>query len=98
MSPVCIIRRVKGLASDTKSDATQVLHWDEVVPFVLFAIRETIQESLGFRPADLVFGHTQRGPLKILKALILSPTPSSALKNVLDYVSKMQERLHAACA
>ena len=35
------------------------------VPFVLFAIRETIQESLGFSPADLVFGHTPRGPLKV---------------------------------
>uniref|UniRef100_A0A673Y3Q0 ribonuclease H n=1 Tax=Salmo trutta TaxID=8032 RepID=A0A673Y3Q0_SALTR len=77
---------------DTSTD------WDEGVPFVLFAIRETIQESLGFSPADLVFGHTPRGPLKVLKEHILSPTPSSAPKNVLDYVSKMRERLHAACA
>ncbi|CDQ63631.1 unnamed protein product [Oncorhynchus mykiss] len=72
--------------------------WDEGVPFVLFAIRETIQESLGFSPADLVFGHTPRGPLKVLKEHILYPTPSSAPKNVLEYVSKMRERLHAACA
>uniref|UniRef100_A0A8K9UAB6 Gypsy retrotransposon integrase-like protein 1 n=1 Tax=Oncorhynchus mykiss TaxID=8022 RepID=A0A8K9UAB6_ONCMY len=77
---------------DTSTD------WDEGVPFVLFAIRETIQESLGFSPADLVFGHTPRGPLKVLKEHILSPTPSSAPKNVLEYVSKMRDRLHAACA
>ncbi|CDQ98863.1 unnamed protein product, partial [Oncorhynchus mykiss] len=77
---------------DTSTD------WDEGVPFVLFAIRETIQESLGFSPADLVFGHTPRGPLKVLKEHILSPTPSSAPKNVLEYVSKMRERLHTACA
>ena len=70
--------------------------WDEGVPFVLFAIRETVQESLGFSPADLVFGHTPRGPLKVLKEQILSPVPGSVPKNVLDYVSQMRERLHAA--
>ena len=68
------------------------------MPFVLFAIRETIQEPLGFSLADLVFGHTPQGPLKVLKEHILSPTLSSAPKNVLDYVSKMRERLHATCA
>lgn len=71
--------------------------WDEGVPFVLFAVRETVQESLGFSPADLVFGHTPRGPLMVLKEHILSPTPATAPRNVLEYVSAMRERLHAAC-
>ncbi len=31
---------------------------------LMFAIRETTQESIGFAPADLVFGHTVRGPLR----------------------------------
>lgn len=39
-------------------------HWDEGVPFVLFAAREAVQESLGFSPAELVFGHMTRSPLK----------------------------------
>ena len=38
--------------------------WDEGVPLALFAVREVVQESLGFSPAELVFGHTVRGPLK----------------------------------
>lgn len=41
--------------------------WDEQIPFLLFAVRDTIQESLGFSPAELVFGHAVRGPLKILQ-------------------------------
>lgn len=78
---------------DTQKD------WDEGVPLVLFAIRETVQESLGFSPAELVFGHTVRGPLKVLKEQILaSNSVGSADKNVLDYVSQMRERLHDACA
>lgn len=41
--------------------------WEEGVPWLLFASREAVQESLGFSPADLVFGHTIRGPLTLLK-------------------------------
>lgn len=32
--------------------------WDDGVPLALFAVREIVQESLGFSPAELVFGHT----------------------------------------
>ncbi|CAI5669654.1 unnamed protein product [Oreochromis niloticus] len=46
--------------------------WDEGVPFVLFAIRDAKQESLGVSPATLVFGHDVRGPLKVLKEKFLS--------------------------
>ncbi len=70
--------------------------WDEGVPLVLFGIRETVQESLGFSPADLVFGHTVRGPLKILKEGMLSEG-TSPKENILDYVSRFRERLHTAC-
>ncbi|CAM4600561.1 unnamed protein product [Leuciscus chuanchicus] len=71
--------------------------WDEGVPLLLFAIREAVQESLGFSPAELVFGHTVRGPLKMLKEDLMSFESSPSL-NVLDYVSKFRERLHKACS
>ena len=45
--------------------------WDDGVPLALFAVREAVQESLGFSPAELVFGHTVRGPLKVLKDSII---------------------------
>lgn len=70
--------------------------WDEGIPLVLFAIRETVQESLGFSPAELVFGHTVRGPLKILKDKMLETNSESETKN-LDYVSRFRKRLHEAC-
>ncbi len=55
-----------------------------------------MQESLGFSSAKLVFGHTVRCPLKMLKESILS-SDSSLKINVLDYVSTFRERLHKAC-
>ncbi|XP_067261173.1 uncharacterized protein [Chanodichthys erythropterus] len=71
--------------------------WDEGIPLLLFAVREAVQDSLGFSPADLVFGHTVRGPLKMLKEDLLSCEPSTKIP-VLDYVSKFRERLHKACS
>lgn len=70
-------------------------HWDEGIPFLVFAAREAVQESLGFSPAALVFGHTPRGPLKSLQERFLAPAQPAPV-NVLDFVSKFRERLHRA--
>ena len=51
---------------DTEKDC------DEGTHLLLFAVRESVQESLGFSPFELVFGHTVRGPLKLLKEKFLS--------------------------
>lgn len=50
----------------------------------MLTAREAVQESLGFSPAELVFGHTPRGPLKTLhdKFLMSGTAPE---KNVLDF-------------
>lgn len=56
---------------DTEKD------WDEGVHLLLFAARESVQESLGFSPFELVFGHTMRGPLKLLKEKFISSSNES---------------------
>ncbi|XP_077977779.1 uncharacterized protein LOC144433347 [Glandiceps talaboti] len=68
--------------------------WDEGVHLVLFAARETVQESLGFSPFELVFGHSVRGPLKLLQEKWLCEESEI---NLLDYVSGFKERLTRAC-
>lgn len=47
--------------------------WDDGVPRILFATRGTVQVSLGFSPAEPVFGHEVMGPLKILKEHLVMP-------------------------
>lgn len=71
--------------------------WYLGTPLVLFAVREAVQDSLGFCPADLVFGHSVRGQLKMLKEDMLS-VETSVKTDVLDYVSKFCKRLHQACS
>uniref|UniRef100_A0A3Q2CRI2 ribonuclease H n=1 Tax=Cyprinodon variegatus TaxID=28743 RepID=A0A3Q2CRI2_CYPVA len=68
--------------------------WDEGVHLQLFAIREVVQESLGFSPSDLVFAHTVRGPLRLLKEKWLCEKSD---QNLLDYVSNFRLKLSRAC-
>ncbi len=53
-----------------------------------------MQESLGFSPAELVFGHVVRGPLKLLSEQLLAehPTPMT----IPDYIQSLRQRLQHA--
>ncbi|XP_072182296.1 uncharacterized protein [Diadema setosum] len=66
--------------------------WDKGIPFLLFAAREVPNESTGFSPFELVFGHEPRGPLKVVKEQLLSDEEDKD-SNALDYVSMFRERL-----
>ena len=67
---------------------------DEGIHCILVAARESVQESLGFRPFELDFGHTVRGPLKLLKDKLLSSSSESI--NLLQYVSDFRTKLFRA--
>ena len=68
--------------------------WDVGVPLLLFAVRDSTQESLGFSPFQLVFGHKVRGPLKLIKEKWLDTNEQTDL---LSYVMSFKERLTEAC-
>lgn len=50
--------------------------WDKYLNALLFAYRDIPQESLGFSPCKLLYGHTVRGPMKILKELWTKEIPN----------------------
>ena len=56
--------------------------WDKGIPFLLYATRDSPNESTGFTPFELVYGHEVRGPET----------------NLLDYVLNFKERLSKACS
>ena len=66
--------------------------WDRYVPLLLFCTRDTVQESLGFSPFQLVFGHKVRGPLSVLKSQCLNDSQAqNLLERVEDYHAKLKE-------
>ena len=52
---------IKKFTSRNKRD------WDEYLPYLLFAYREVPQESTGFSPFELLYGHRVRGPLDVIR-------------------------------
>lgn len=68
--------------------------WDKGLPFMFFAISDAKQESLGFSPAKLVFGHSVNGPLKVLQEYYMSS--SVPKNNVLNFVSQFRALLPRA--
>ena len=79
---------IRSYCFDTEKD------WDDGIHLLLFVVRESFQESLGFSPVELEFGHTVLGPLKLLKETFLSNDDSSL--NLLQYVSDFKDRLSKA--
>ncbi len=72
--------------------------WDVAMPFLLFAIRDSVNETTGFSPFELVYGHQVRGPLKMVKEQLLpSALPTDAPSGVLQYVESFKDWLHTAC-
>ena len=66
--------------------------WDEALPYVLFAIRETPNESLGVSPFELLYGRKVRGPLKVIKDQLLNNT-TNQLVTVTQYLDKLKDTL-----
>ena len=77
------------LCFDTEKD------WDEGIHLLLFVVRKYVQESLGFSRFELVFGHTVREPLKLLKEKILLDDDNSL--NILQYMSDFKNRISKVC-
>ena len=67
--------------------------WAKNLPFLLFAIRSAPNDSLGFSPFQLIFGHQVRGPLEVLGEVLQGGEKGV---NMLNWVSDSREKLFAA--
>ncbi|KAJ8382770.1 hypothetical protein SKAU_G00035480 [Synaphobranchus kaupii] len=67
--------------------------WDVAMPFLLFAIRDAVNESTGFSPFELVYGHEVRSPLRMVKERLVT---CQVKGDVLQYVATFKARLGAA--
>ena len=70
--------------------------WDKLLPYLLFAYREVPQDSTGFSPYELLYGHSVRGPLDILRESWEASSRSnesvvSMVLSVRDKMSQMTE-------
>ena len=74
--------------------AEQKKDWDSGLPFVLFAARSAVQESLGFSPFELVYGRTVRGPLQIAKERWVEQGKAS--EDTVTYMDRLKKNISDA--
>ena len=78
---------IKAYCTETGSE------WDDCIDLLLFSVRDSVQESLGYSPFQLIYGHVPRGPLKVLKECWLNEDKNVP---VVTYVESFTERLKSA--
>ncbi|XP_071949807.1 uncharacterized protein [Antedon mediterranea] len=83
---------LKRMCAERPSD------WDRYIDPLLFAIRESPQESLGFSPFELLYGRNLRGPMTILRELWTGEVHTPETKTTYQYVLDLKERLNETCA
>lgn len=57
-------------------------YWEEGLLWLMLTAREVTQETTGFSSKDLVFAHSVRGPLAVLKMTVKDDSPP---KNLFGY-------------
>jgi len=62
-------------------------NWEQLLPYLMFAIREVPQASTGFSPFELLYGRQPRGPKEAWEQ---QPSPHWTL---VEHVEEVQERM-----
>ncbi|XP_078694909.1 uncharacterized protein LOC144923898 [Branchiostoma floridae x Branchiostoma belcheri] len=65
--------------------------WDEYLPYICFAYRETPCATTGFSPFELTFGRQVRGPLTVLKEAWLDDAEHE--DSLADYITDLKTKL-----
>ena len=65
----CVVERFNGTLKFMlrKFTSWNQKDWDDYLPYLLFSYREAPQETTGFSPFELLYGHRVRGPLDVLR-------------------------------
>ena len=71
--------------------------WDKYLPALLFAIREVLQESLGFSPFELLYGRNVKGPMTILRELWSGEAPDEQVLSTYQYIFELRDRFEQTC-
>ncbi len=68
--------------------------WDQYLPYVCFAVRDSVRSATGFTPFQLLFGREVRGRLTLLRHQLTGDTTGSRL--VVDFVTTLKTKLDFA--
>ncbi|KAK7089584.1 uncharacterized protein [Littorina saxatilis] len=71
--------------------------WDQFLPALLFAYRETPQESLKFSPFELLFGREVRGPMQVLRQVWTSEDVEEEARSTVSHIVDLTNKIAKTC-
>lgn len=94
-----VVERLNGTIKTTlkKLVIEKPKEWDRYIQPLMFALRDSVHESHGFTPFELLYGRSVRGPMKILKELWTNEEIKEDAKDVYNYMFDLQEKIQETC-
>ena len=91
-----MVGTLKGMIHKVAYDHPK--QWHKYLPYILWALRESPNETTHVAPWMLAFGHLPRGPLAVLKETWTGERdlPLDLGKNAIDFLHDLQTKLHVA--
>ena len=77
-----------------KVSAEKPKDWHRYLGPLMFAVRNTPQDSTGFTPFELLYGHKVRTPMTLLKRIWTDEDEDPEVKTLYQYVVDLRDRGH----
>jgi hypothetical protein len=74
-------------------------NWDNLIPILQMAINDSVCETTGLTPTEIIYGRRMRGPLTRLREIWIHGDIElpDAGKNVISYLTELRNTLEIAC-
>ena len=80
-----------------KVAAEKPANWHRYLGPLMFAVRDTPQDSTGFTPFELIYGHKVRTPMTLLKRIWTGEDEDPEVKTAYQYVIDLRDRVEETC-
>jgi len=76
-----------------KGSAEKPKDWHRYLGLLMFAVIDTPQDSTGFTPFELLYGHKVRTPMALLKRIWTDDDEDPEVKTLYQYVIDLRDRV-----
>jgi len=80
-----------------KVSAEKPKDWYRYLGPLMFAVRDTRQDSTGFTPFELLYGHKVRTPIALLKRIWTDDDEDPEVKTLYQYAVNVRDRVEETC-
>jgi len=88
---------IRPTRTHEKVAAKRPKDWHRYLGPLMFAVRDTPQDSTGFTPFELLYGYRVRTPMTLLKRIWTGEEEDSEVKTAYQYVVDLRERIEETC-